>query len=77
MECNVSKHSSIKITVAASQGILGKNLFGMSWCLSSEILYSRILGRPIFGQLPAKSHNRKLRHNKMRTSLFVVCKMWQ
>ena len=31
------KHSSIKIT--ASQGILGKNLFGMSWCLSSEILY--------------------------------------
>ena len=36
-QCKVSKHSSIKIT-AASQGILGKNLFGISWCLSSEIL---------------------------------------
>ena len=37
MKCNVSKHSSIKITTV-SQGILGKNSFGISWCLSPEIL---------------------------------------
>ena len=35
---NVSKHSSIKIT-AASQGILSKNLYGISWCLSLVTLY--------------------------------------
>ena len=36
-----SKHSLIKIT-AASQGILSKNLYGISWCLSCEILYSEL-----------------------------------
>ena len=38
LHCNVSKHSSIKIT-AASQGILSKNLYGISWCLSLVTLY--------------------------------------